>query len=158
MKKLLLSMLFSSIAITCFGQKNLISYEDLKFMLHNNLEKADTFLIAKGYNTIKKDFKKKTATYRNAIAGGTFVSLTLRADGRKQFIELETNDLNQYTLINNSIAQYLNTEGSIGDIQTYNIKNLCNIYVTVNDAMPYNPLKRNYLMQIVPDKSVTAYD
>jgi hypothetical protein len=158
MKKLLLSMLFSCIAITCFGQKNLISYEDLKFLLHNNLEQADTFLVAKGYSAIKKVFKKKTATYRNVISGGTFVNLALRADGRKQFIELETNDLNQYTLINNSISQYLNTEGSIGDVQTYTIKNLCNIYITVNDVMPYNPLKRNYLMQVVPDKSVTAYD
>jgi hypothetical protein len=158
MKKLLLSLLFGCIAITGFGQKTLISYEDIKFLLHSNLSQADTFLIAKGYSTIKKDLKKRTANYRVTITGGTFVGLSLRADGRKQFIELETNDPNQYTLINNSISQYLNTQGSIGDIQTYTIKNVGNIYITVNDTMPYHPLKRNYLMQIIPDKSVTAYD
>jgi hypothetical protein len=158
MKKLLLSLLFSCIAGICFGQKNLISYEDLKFILHNNLEQTDTFLVAKGYTPTVKNVKTKNRSYRININGGTFVNLSVRADGRRQFMELETNDVNQYNLINNSISQYLNTEGSIGDVQTYTIKNFCNIYITVNDTRPYNPLKRNYIMQIVPDKSVTAFD
>jgi hypothetical protein len=158
MKKLLIGLLFTCITSLCFGQRNIISYEDIKFLLHNNLGQADTFLVAKGYSTIKKDDKKKTATYRVNINGGTFVSIGLRADGRRQFIELETNDANQYNLVNSSISQYINTEGSIGDVQTYTIKNLCNIYITANDSRPYNPLKRNYLMQIVPDKNVTAFD
>jgi hypothetical protein len=127
-------------------------------MLHNNLEQADTFLTAKGYVTIAKSIKTKNRTYKLNIKGGTFVKLTMRADGKKQFIELETNELAQYTLINNSISQYINNEGSIGDIQTYVIKDLCNIYITVNDTQPYDPLKKNYVMQIVPDKNVMAFD
>jgi hypothetical protein len=158
MKKLILSLLLTCAACVCFGQKSLISYEDLQFLLHNNLAQADTFLTAKGYSTTSKNVKTKNRTYRLNIKGGTFVSLTIRADGRKQFMELETNELTQYTLINNSISQYLNTEGSIGDIQTYVIKNLCSIYITVTDAFPYDPLKRVYVMQIVPDKGVTAFD
>jgi hypothetical protein len=158
MKNLLLSLLFSCITCVCFGQKNLISYEDIKFLLHNNLQQADTFLTAKGYATTVKNIKTKNRTYKLSIKGGTFVSLSIRADGKKQFMELETNDLEQYTLINNSISQYINTQGSIGDVQTYLIKDLCNIYITVNDTAPYDPLKRNYLMQIVPEKNVMAFD
>ncbi|MES2808963.1 MAG: hypothetical protein V4619_10085 [Bacteroidota bacterium] len=158
MKKIILSILFTGIALIGYGQSNLISYEDIKFLLHNNLGQADTFIVAKGYTTMKKDDKKKTATYKVNISGGTFVSLGIRADGRRIFLELETNDANQYNLINNSISQYLNTEASIGDVQTYTIKNLCNIYITANDSRPYNPLKRTYLMQIVSDKNVHSFD
>lgn len=158
MKKLLFSLLFACSAALCFGQQNLISYEDIKFLLHNNLAQADTFLTAKGYTTTQKNLKTRNRTYRVNLNGGTFVTLAMRADGKKQYMELETNDLTQYTLINNSISQYINKEGSIGDVQTYFIKNLCSIYITVNDTRPYNPLKRNYVMQIVPDKSITAYD
>ncbi|MFD2146879.1 hypothetical protein [Mucilaginibacter antarcticus] len=158
MKKLALCVWFICLSSICFAQANLISYEDLKFLLHNNLAQADTFLVAKRYATIKKDDKKKTATYKATIPGGTFVSLGMRADGRRVFMELETNDANQYNLINNSIAPYLNTEGSVGDVQIYTIKNLCSIYITVNDSRPYNPLKRTYLMQIVSDKNVHSFD
>ena len=157
MKRALFTLLFSSITCLCLGQKNLISYEDIKFLLHNNLEQSDAFLISKGYTTTAKNIKTKNCTYKVSIKGGTFVNLDLRADGKKQFIEVETNDLTQYTLINNSISQYINKEGSIGDVQTYFIKNLCSIYITSNDTQPYDPLKRNYLMQIVPDKNIAAY-
>ena len=157
MKKALFTLLLSCLTCLCLGQKNLISYEDIKFLLHNNLEQSDALLISKGYSTTAKNIKTKNRSYKLSIKGGTFVNLDLRADGKKQFIELETNDLTQYTLINNSISQYINKEGSIGDVQTYFIKDLCSIYITSNDTQPYDPLKRNYLMQIVPDKNITAY-
>ena len=158
MKRLIICLLFIGYSSFCFGQKNLISYEDLKFLLHNNLEQADAFLTAKGYTTTVKNIKTKNRTYRLNIKGGTFVNLSIRADGKKQFMELETNEMEQYTLLNNSISQYINKEGTIGDVQTYFIKNLCSIYITVNDTQPYDPLKRDYIMQIVPDKNVMAYD
>jgi len=134
----------------------LISYEDMKYILHNNLLHADTFLMSKGYTLKVKDDKKKTREYTLAIKGGTHVDLTLRADGKRLFIDLETNELGQYNLINNSISQYINKAGSTADVQTYVIKDLCSIYITVNDTMPYDPMKRDYDMQIVADKSVTA--
>ena len=134
----------------------MISYEDMKYILHNNLLHADTFLMSKGYTLKVKDDKKKTREYTLAIKGGTHVDLTLRADGKRLFIDLETNELGQYNLINNSISQYINKAGSTADVQTYVIKDLCSIYITVNDTMPYDPMKRDYDMQIVADKSVTA--
>jgi len=158
MKKLLFSLIFSCPVGLCFGQQNLISYEDIKFLLHNNLAQADTFLTAKGYSITQRNVKTQNRIYQLNLKEGTFIMLTMRADGKKQFIELETNELSQYTLINNSISQYINKEGSIGDVQTYFIKNLCSIYITVNDTRPYNPLRRDYVMQIVPDKHVTAYE
>lgn len=158
MKKLLLGILFTCTTCLCFGQKNLISYEDLKYLLHNNIMEADTFLMAKGYTLASKNIKTKNREYTLPIKGGTHVNITLRADGKKLYMEIETNELEQYNLINNSISQYLNKEGSIGDVQVYAIKNFCNIYITVSDTMPYDPLKKDYVMQIIPDKNVTAYD
>jgi|ERR1700761_7699015 len=158
MKKLLMGILFTCTTCLCFGQKNLISYEDLKYLLHNNLQEDDNFLAAKGYKAEIKNDKTKTREYNMQLQGNTHVTLTIRADGKKQYMEIETDDVTQYNLINNSISQYLNKEGSIGDVQTYWVKNLCNIYITVTDTKPYNPLKKDYVMQIVPDKHVTTYD
>lgn len=158
MKTLFVCLLFTCISCLCFGQKSLISYEDLKYLLHNNIMEADTFLTAKGYTVAVKNNKTKNREYTLPIAGGTHVTIGIRADGKKIYMELETNDLGQYTLLNNSISQYLNKEALIDDVQIYAIKNLCNIYITVNDTMPYDPLKRDYVMQIVPDKNVTAFD
>ena len=157
MKKLLIGIFFTCTTCLCFGQKNLISYEDLKYLLHNNLQEDDNFLAAKGYKAEIND-KAKTREYNMQLQGNTHVTLTIRADGKKQYMEIETDDVTQYNLINNSISQYLNKEGSIGDVQTYWVKNLCNIYITVTDTKPYNPLKKDYVMQIVPDKHVTTYD
>jgi hypothetical protein len=126
--------------------------------LHNNLQHADTFLTAKGYTLKSKNEKTRNREYTLPIKGGTFVNLHIRADGKKLFMELETNELGQYNLINNSISQYLNKSGSTGDVQTYSIKDLCNIYITVTDTMPYDPIRKDYNMQIVADKNVTAYN
>jgi hypothetical protein len=158
MKKLLFGLLFTCSTCLCFGQKSLLSYEDLKYMLHNNLQQADTFLTAKGYTATAKNVKAKNRVYTLNIPGGTHVNVSLRADGRRLFMELETNAMEQYDLIKNSISQYIHTTGNIGDVQTYAIKNLGNIYITANDTMPYDPLRKDYVMQIVPDKSITAYD
>lgn len=158
MKKLLLSIILTSSFCFCFGQKNLLSYEDLRYLLHNNLQKADTFLMAKGYTPTIKNTKKKTSEYTLSLKNGTHVTLSLRADGKKIFMELETNELAQYDLINNSISQYIHKSGMTGDIQTYEVKNLGNIYISVNESVPYDPLKKDYVMQIVADKNIVAYD
>lgn len=158
MKKIVFIAIFIFSAGLCFGQKNLISYEDLKYILHNNLQKADTFLMAKGYTLTVKNTKTQNREYILSIKGGTHVSINLRADGKKIFMELETNELEQYNLINNSISQYIHKSGMVGDIQTYAVKNLGNIYISVTDTMPYDPLKKDYVMQIVADKNITAYD
>jgi hypothetical protein len=158
MKAILLFITLTGSTALCFGQANLISYEDMKYLLHNNLEHADTFLMSKGYALKSKNEKKKTREYTLSIKGGTHVDLTLRADGKRLFMDLETNEVGQYNLINNSISQYINKSGSTPEVQTYTVKDLCSIYITVNDAMPYDPLKRDYDMQIVADKNVTAYN
>ncbi|MDB4926489.1 hypothetical protein [Mucilaginibacter sp.] len=158
MKNLVLAVLLTCSTCVCFGQKSLISYEDLKYILHNNLQRADTFLMAKGYTLTLKNTKTNNRIYTLSIKGGSHVNVSLRADGKRLFMELETNAMEQYDLLNNSISQYIHTKGAIGDIQTYVIKNLCEIYITTNDTMPYDPLKKDYVVQIISDKNITAYD
>ncbi len=148
--------------ITCssvigFAQSNLISFEDIKYLLHNELDQADTFLVAKGYMVKSRNIKKKYSEYTMPIKGGTFVNVNLRADGKRMFIDLETTELGQYDLINNTIEQFPNKSSVIaGDIQTYTIKGVCTVYITINDVMPYNPLRKDYDIQFVADKNVTA--
>jgi hypothetical protein len=60
MKQVLLITLLFCATQVCFSQKNLISYEDVDYLLHNNINKADTFFVAKEYTLTKKDDKKNT--------------------------------------------------------------------------------------------------
>lgn len=141
----------------CFAQSNLLSFEDIKYILHNDLDRADTFLVAKGYTVKSRNIKKKFYEYTMPVKGGTFVNVNLRADGKRMFIDLETTELGQYDLIYNSIMQYPNKSSVLaGDIQSYAIKGVCTVYITVTDVVPYNPLRKDYDIQIVADKNITA--
>jgi len=145
-------------ALHGFSQKSLISYEDIKYLLNNNIHQADTFLTAKGYVIAKKDNNTKNRKYALTLNGGTHNIISLRVDGRRLFIEIETNELDQYNLIRESISQYLIKDGMVADIQTYSVKELGNIYISVNDPVPYDPLKKEYDIQVVGDKHITAYN
>ena len=159
MKRLLLLTILSCCSLLCFSQRNLVSYDDIKYLLHNNLYHADTFLTAKGYLLIKKDITTKNRKYTLSIAGGTYSNINLRSDGKRIFMDIETNEIEQYNLIKESIAQFLNKDANAPPgIESYSVKDLGSIYITINDPVPYNPLKKDYDIQIVSDKHVTAYD
>ena len=158
MKSVFFGLLCLFCASKCFGQKNLISYDDIKYILHNNLSYADTFLVAKGFILLKKDDNKKNRKYTLTLPGGTYDNVELRSDGKKLFIEIETNELGQYNLIRESIVQYLNKDNIVADVQSYTVKDLGNIYITVNDTVPYNPLTKDYDIQVIPDKHITSYN
>jgi len=127
-------------------------------LLHNNLLRADTFLTAKGYIIAKQDNKNKNREYTMTTQSGSFVNINMRADGKRLYIELETNEIDQYNLVRESIAQYLDRDTMASGIQSYSVKDLGTIYITINDTVPYNPIKKDYDMQIVGDKHITAYD
>jgi hypothetical protein len=158
MKKLLLLIGFACSVTMCFGQKHLLSYDDLKFLLINNLQKTDTFMTAKGYLIIGKNNNTKNRSYSSETAGNNHVIVDIRLDGKRLFIEIQTNELDQYDLIHSSIAQYISKDSVVADVQTYTVKDLGTIYITVNDTAPYDPLKREYDIHIVSDKHITAYN
>ncbi|MFI5163225.1 MAG: hypothetical protein ACHQHN_18240, partial [Sphingobacteriales bacterium] len=107
MKKLFLLVVFTASVTFCFAQKNLLSYDDLKYVLINNLQKTDTFMMAKGYQITSKNSKTNNRIY-SLISGDSHVDIHVRSDGKRLMIEIETNVLSQYDLIHNSIAQYIN--------------------------------------------------
>ena len=158
MKKTLLSIVLFLTAGICFGQSKLISYDDLTYLLHNNINKADTFFLAKGYELTDKNVKKNTRKYALGIPGGTYANFNLRSDGRRIFIEIETNEPEQYNLIYNSISQYVNKQASTADVQSFVVKDLGSIYIMSTESVPYNPLRRDYTIQVVSDKSITTYN
>jgi hypothetical protein len=157
MKKLFLLLVFTVSGTLCFGQKNLLSYEDLKYLLINNLQKTDTFMMAKGYQVTIKNNKTNNRTY-SSVSGDLHIDINVRIDGKRLMVEIETNVLSQYDLIHNSIAQYVLKDSMSADVQTYNVKDLGSIYITVADTSPYDPFKREYDIHIVPDKRITAYN
>lgn len=157
MKKLLLLISFTCSVTLSFGQKHLLSYDDLKFLVINNLQKADTFMMAKGYKFTGKNTSAKNRSYQS-VTGSSHVDVDIRIDGKRMFIEIQTNEVEQYDLIHNSIAQFISKDSVAADVQTYTIKDLGSIYITVNDTTPYDPLKREYDMHVVPDKHITAYN
>ena len=158
MKGLFFALLFIFCATAAFCQKTLISYDDIKYLLHNNLLQADTFLVAKGYLVTKKDNNNKNRKYGVTLPGGTTNEISVRSDGKRLFIELETNDIDQYNLIRESIAQYIDKNAVSADVQSFTVKDLGNIYITINDTVPYSPIRKDYDFQIVPDKHITAYN
>src|ERR1700753_4015471 len=133
MKKLLLLLVFTVSGILCFAQKNLLSYDDLKYLLINNLQKTDTFMMAKGYEVKVKNVKTGNRTY-SSVSGDLHIDINVRIDGKRLMVEIETNVLSQYDLIHNSIAQYVLKDSMSADVQTYNVKDLGSIYITVSDT------------------------
>ena len=158
MKKYPLLILLIFPAMAGFAQKQLLSYDDLKFLLHNNLRQADTFMMAKGYAITVQNIMTNNRNYDADLPGGTHTSVNIRLDGKRLFIEIETNVLEQYDLIHNSIAQYVRKDAQVGDVQTYSVKELGEIYIAINDAMPFDALKKNYDIHIVADKNLTVYN
>jgi predicted house-cleaning NTP pyrophosphatase (Maf/HAM1 superfamily) len=158
MRRLLVALCFIFISTTVFSQKSLISYDDIKYLLHNNLLQADTFLIAKGYLITKKDHKNNNRKYALTLPGGTQNEISVRSDGKRLFIEIETNELAQYNLIRESIAEYLDKNAVSADVQSFTVKDLGNIYITTSDTVPYSPIRKDYDIQIVSDKQITAYN
>ena len=157
MKKELLLLLSMFFVLNCLGQKHLLSYDDLKFIITNSLQKTDTFMMAKGYTITIKNTRTNNRTY-SSLSSDLHIDVNVRQDGKRLLIEIETNVLSQYDLIHNSIAQYLNKESTTVDVQTYVVKDLGTIYITVTDTAPYDPLKREYDIHLVPDKRITAYN
>ena len=151
-------MSFFCLVSASYAQKQLISYEDMKYLIENNLGKADTFLVAKGYTLTKTNKKGNNRKFAASLPGGNKSEIELRADGRKIFLEIITDDISQYNMIHNSIGQFLVTTGNVADVQTYNVKDLGSIYILINDKVPYSPIKKDYDIHLVADKNIMSYN
>jgi hypothetical protein len=154
MKKILLTLILMLSVTLCFAQRGLVSYEDIKFMLHNNLQQVDTFLTIKGYIPVKKDNTTKIRQYTITAPGDTHTDINVRLDGKRMFIEIQTNQISQYNAIHDSIIQFLDKNSMAAGVQTYGVKGLGSIYITVEDNTG-DPLKKDYDIQIAGDKHIT---
>ena len=157
MKKILIGIAALLVSISVFGQQRLLSYEDVNYLIRNNIAGADTFMISKGYTKLAAKPNDKVKKYLLIQPDQTKSEVTLRPDGRRVYISIETNVLEQYNLILNSISQYKTKSAELApDVTSYDVKNLGNIYITISDSVPYNPIRRDYDIQIVPDKNIVA--
>ena len=60
-------------------------------------------MMAKGYLITGKNNNTKNRSYK-ADTGSDHTDVDIRMDGKRLFIEIQTNQLTQYDLIHNSIA------------------------------------------------------
>lgn len=158
MKSIILLMSFFCLTTLVHAQSQLISYDDLHFLIENNLGKADTFLVAKGYTLAGTDTEKKTQKFTATFDAGTKSEIDMRADGKRIYIEIITDEISQYNMIRNSILQFLIKDEENVDIQTYEVKHLGTIYITVRDKVPYSPIRKDYDIHLVAQKNKVSYD
>jgi hypothetical protein len=130
----------------------------MKYLVENSLGKADTFLMAKGYTIVSTNRKNNTRKFTASFPGGTKSTIQLRADGRRIYLEIDTDELSQYNMVYNSISQFLIANAEADNIQTYQVKHLGTIYITINDTVPYNPIRKDYDIHLVAEKNKTSYD
>jgi hypothetical protein len=113
--------------------------------------------MAKGYQVVSKNNNTKNRRYKSET-GSSHTEVDIRLDGKRLFIEIQTNEVEQYDLIHSSIAQYVTKDNLSPEVQTYVVKDIGTIYITVNDTAPYDPLKRDYDIHVVSDKHITSYN
>lgn len=130
----------------------------MQYLVENSLGKADTFLVAKGYTLMYASKKNNTQKFTATFNGGTKNNIEMRADGKRIYVEIMTDELSQYNMIRNSISQFLLKDEENEDVQTYIVKHLGTIYITVRDKVPYNPIRKNYDIHLVAEKNKTSYD
>jgi hypothetical protein len=157
MKKTLLIAAFCSLSLLCRAQQKLLSYEDLLYLVTNNLQKADDFMQAKGYTQIKVK-KAGNLKYHITLPDNNASDVEIRADGKRLYIYIATDEIQQLNLLNNSIAPYIISRAENSGVLSYKIKDLGEIYMMVNDKVPYSPIKKDYDIRIVSDKNITAYN
>jgi len=156
MKKLFLLAALCCITVLSYAQQKFLSYEDIVYLETNNLHKIDDFMQSKGYTAIKT---KKQGNLKFMLkTGGNTSEIEIRTDGRRVYIYIATDEIQQLTLLNNSIQPYLQGTEEESGITIYKVKDLGSIYITSNDKVPYSPIKRDYDIRIVSDKNITAYN
>jgi len=158
MKTLIFFLSFFCMASATYAQKQFLSYEDLKYMIENNLGKTDTFLVAKGYTITKMDKKKNTRVFSMKFPGGTKSDISVRADGKKIFVEIETNEQSQYNMINNSTAAFVTKTATEQNVTTLIVKDLGTLYIQVSDPVPYDAIRKDYDIHLVADKNIMSYN
>jgi len=155
-KKLLLLTALCCFTALAYGQQKFLSYDDLVYLETNNLQKAGNFMQSKGYSPLKS---KKQGNLKFTLQSGVNTSqVEIRSDGRRVYIYIATDEIQQFNLLYNSILPYLESTEENSGITIYKVKDLGIIYTTSNDKVPYSPIKRDYDISIVSDKNITAYN
>lgn len=157
MKKALLFCALCLAGLTSQAQQKLLAYDDFVYIINNNLQKSDEFMLSKGYTKVKTK-KQGNQKYHLDLPGSSTSDVEIRMDGRRIYIYIATDELQQLNMVNNSIAPFLLSTEDISGITNYRIKDLGNVYEQIIDKVPFNPIKKDYDIRIVSDKNITTYN
>ncbi|WP_345952433.1 hypothetical protein [Mucilaginibacter sp. PAMB04168] len=141
----------------CQAQRNLLAYEDILYIITNNAQKADDFMQSKGY-TKHKVKKAGNLKYHLSLPGNAASDVEIRNDGKRIYIYLAKDELNQVNLLVNSISPFVLSQEDNSGITSIKVKDLGMIYMTINDKVPYSPIRKDYDIRIVSDKNITTYN
>lgn len=157
MNKVLLLGALCLAAFTSHAQQKLLAYDDFVYIINNNLQKSNDFMISKGYTAVKTK-KQGNQKYHLDLPDNSTSDVEIRMDGRRIYIYIATDELQQLNLVNNSIAPYLISREDISGITNYRVRDLGNVYEQIIDKVPFNPIKKDYDIRIVSDKNITTYN
>ncbi len=157
MNKVLLLGALCLAAFTGHAQQKLLAYDDFVYIINNNLQKSNDFMISKGYTAVKTK-KQGNQKYHLDLPDNSTSDVEIRMDGRRIYIYIATDELQQLNLVNNSIAPYLISKEDISGITNYRVRDLGNVYEQIIDKVPFNPIKKDYDIRIVSDKNITTYN
>lgn len=157
MKKLFILVSLCLSSFLCKAQQNLLAYDDFVYLITNNLQRADDFMQSKGYTKLKTK-KAGNLKYHMALPGNSALDVEIRADGKRLYIYIATDELQQLNLVNNSIEPFLISKDDNSGITNYKVEDLGNIYIMISDKVPFNPIKKDYDIRIVSDRNITAYN
>lgn len=157
MKKIFILISLSLSSFLCKAQQNLLAYDDFVYLVTNNLQKSDDFMQSKGYTKVPVK-KAGNLKYHMALSGGTSTDVEIRADGKRLYIYIATDELQQLNLVNNSVGPFLLSKEDNSGVTNFKVKDLGNIYIMINEKVPFSPIRKDYDIRIVSDKNITAYN
>ncbi|RYY06881.1 MAG: hypothetical protein EOP43_04950 [Sphingobacteriaceae bacterium] len=117
-QKVLLTCIFMTTAMYCSAQKQLLSYQDLQYIIQSNTAAVTGFLQQKDYHLQSAD--NKQARFFALFADEDYNDFDLSIQGKHATLTLLTTDLQQIETLENSLKNYVYKSTKNG--KTYRIK------------------------------------
>lgn len=100
-----LTGILSFTIVMCSAQKQLLSYQDLQYMMQNNATSISSFLQQKDYH-LQPSFGDNETRFFTLYADVDYTDISIKANSRHTYIHLSTTDLPQVELIQKALATY----------------------------------------------------
>lgn len=103
--KTVLTGIFSFTIVMCSAQKQLLTYQDLQYVMQNNIPSISSFLQQKDYH-LQPSFGDNETRFFTLFADIDYTDISVKANSRHTIVHLSTTDLAQVDLIQKALVNY----------------------------------------------------